>query len=392
MKIAIVPSADLSYNSGSIIYAKNLFRYLRDRGDDAFMIGSKPPNDMPSDLLRFIHVDQRILEHPIIVDRPISNTAYLESIFATLGWLTQLNDDIGLDLIHAHYASFTSFAAYIVRGLFAVPYIVSSFGRDVNIGWKGDVRIRWLGERSLSDAAFVVVPERTVGVEIARHVAASQVIEIPMPLDDAVFRFGRWKAPIGAPIIATVNSCFAPEKGIATIIKAIASVAHEVPCHLVIAGDDDHPERKHWQALQQLVDDLGIRKSVTFAGYLQRSDVGELLRSALVLVDARLKGNFSSVLLEALCSGTPVISSNYAGSREFISDGTNGLLFSQGDSDQLAHSLLTVLRSSENLEGLRRSVEQWRQQNQARYSSDGCFAQVRELYRTAVSQSGKAVS
>lgn len=27
MKIVIIPSADLSYNSGSVIYAKELFKY-----------------------------------------------------------------------------------------------------------------------------------------------------------------------------------------------------------------------------------------------------------------------------------------------------------------------------------------------------------------------------
>ena len=43
MKIALIPSADLSYNSGSIIYAKNLYKYLIDNHHEVFMLGSKMP-------------------------------------------------------------------------------------------------------------------------------------------------------------------------------------------------------------------------------------------------------------------------------------------------------------------------------------------------------------
>lgn len=46
MKIVIIPSADLLYNSGSVIYAKILFEYLLNEGHDVCMIGACIPNDI----------------------------------------------------------------------------------------------------------------------------------------------------------------------------------------------------------------------------------------------------------------------------------------------------------------------------------------------------------
>lgn len=45
MKIVIIPSADLSYNSGSVIYAKELFKYLLNEGHEVYMLGICVPED-----------------------------------------------------------------------------------------------------------------------------------------------------------------------------------------------------------------------------------------------------------------------------------------------------------------------------------------------------------
>lgn len=46
MKIVIIPSADLSYNSGSVIYAKELFKYLLNEGHEVYMLGICVPEEI----------------------------------------------------------------------------------------------------------------------------------------------------------------------------------------------------------------------------------------------------------------------------------------------------------------------------------------------------------
>lgn len=68
MNIAIIPSADLNYNSGSVIYAKNLFKFLINKNHNVFMLGSKIPEDMNDKYINNIFIKSKILEHPVIDD------------------------------------------------------------------------------------------------------------------------------------------------------------------------------------------------------------------------------------------------------------------------------------------------------------------------------------
>ncbi len=395
MKVGVIPSADLSYNSGSVIYAKNLFRFLRKSGDEAYLIGSKAPTDLPDELMNYVAIDERILEHPIIDDRPVENQAYGDSIAAIVHWLLGLHKNRGLDVIHAHYGSFTSYAAHLVHGLTKIPFVVSSFGRDVNIGCQWEPRIRWLMEQSLGSAHCVIAPDSEIIHRIAALFpeldTARKCVEIPMPLDPAIFEKGDLAAPSDLPIIASINSCFSPEKGIETTIRAFAEAVKEIDCRLVIAGDDDHPDKKHARALKKTIAQLGLTDRVWFPGYLSRRNVGELLRSAALLVDARTVDNFSSVLLEAVFIGAPIVSSNRAKVREAFQDGRHGFLFEPNDCQALAQKILALLKDKSLAERMRRQARRWGEETAGDLSEARCFERVRAVYRSAIAAAaGKA--
>jgi glycosyltransferase involved in cell wall biosynthesis len=387
MRIAIIPSADLSYNSGSVIYAKKLFSYLHSKGHCAYLLGCKPPDDLPSGLMPFVRLDQRILEHPIIDDRPVSHRDYLNSITATAEYLLDVGLNNKCDIVHAHYGSFTSFAACLAHGLTGIPYVISSFGRDLRIGYRCDKRIKWLYERSVADARCVIVPEQGVKDMLCQLFPAAgmetKVVVIPMPVDELIFESGTVNFGDSSPVIATVNSCFSPEKGIATIIEAFRVVRDVIPCKLLIAGGDDHPDQRHLQTLRAIIQRLALTESVVFVGYLSRQNVGELLRCATVLVDARINGNFSSILLEALSIGTPVITSRYPGSETIVQHGINGFVVPQGSPIELASVLIDVLQDTTKLEPVRRNIQAFQSTIMLNYSETNCFERVLSVYRDA---------
>src|SRR4051794_34188561 len=130
MRIALLPSADLSYESGSIIQAKMLLRYLLRQGHDVWGLASRPPTNLSEKESARIQVNPAILEHPIINDRPVSGHEFATSLSGSVNFLSSLHREMPLDVVHAQYLSFTSLAAASFRAATGVPVVVSSFGRD----------------------------------------------------------------------------------------------------------------------------------------------------------------------------------------------------------------------------------------------------------------------
>ncbi|HEY2493758.1 MAG TPA: glycosyltransferase family 4 protein [Paenibacillus sp.] len=385
MKIAIVPSADLSYNSGSIIYAKNLFKYLHANGHQAFLLGSKKPADIPEPLMPYVIINPLLLEHPIIDDRKVSSQEYSMSLSTVVTYLLDLKKEYGLDIIHAHYGSFNSYGAYMVHELEGVPYVISSFGRDMNIGYICDHRIKWFIDQSLPKASRIIVADHDLRKTICSvsndNTINERIVEIPMPLDQSIFGFERdCISPRNEPIIATINSCFSPEKGIKTILEAFSNVIKCYPARLIIAGTDDHPEQVHLKYLHNLVIELQIEACTEFVGYLPRSEVGSLLQTADVLVDARTKGNFSSVLLEAMFLNTPVIASDTDAARKVVTDGFNGSLFNSNDAQDLERQLIMGLKDPLIWDEMKQNIQEWVNIFGSEYEDEHCFDQVLELF------------
>ena len=150
MKIVIIPSAELSYNSGSVIYAKMLFEYLLNEGHQVYMLGNCIPDDIDEKYKKFIKVGSDLLFHPIIDDRVVSDIQYMKMHTNILDIITEIYEEWGkIDVIHAHYASINSYSASCIKKFLNIPFVVSSFGRDINIGWGCDERIKTFISESL---------------------------------------------------------------------------------------------------------------------------------------------------------------------------------------------------------------------------------------------------
>ena len=126
-------------------------------------------------------------------------------------------------------------------------------------------------------------------------------------------------------------------KDIATLIRAIPKVREAGrACELIIAGDG--PEREN---LARLAASEGVAGMLTFLGFVPESRLPELYRGADLFVFPSLKEGFGQVLLEAMASGLPVISSNRAPMTEVL--GEAGVYFTAGDPSALAGRIVDLL-------------------------------------------------
>lgn len=128
-------------------------------------------------------------------------------------------------------------------------------------------------------------------------------------------------------------------KGVDDLLQATALLAPRRPELLVdLVGESDDLPR-----LQALVAALRIEGHVRFRGRLPGPEMAEAYREATVLALPTRIDSFPMVLLEAMASGVPVVTTPVGGIPEFVSDGVNGFLVPPGDSAALAERLAALV-------------------------------------------------
>lgn len=121
------------------------------------------------------------------------------------------------------------------------------------------------------------------------------------------------------------------EKGVNELLRAMARLPH-IP--LVIAGDG--PERPRLEALAK---ELNLSQ-VLFAGTVHGEELQKLIAGCCFSVfPSHAYETLGKSILESYAWGRPVIASDAGSRRELVQHGVTGLLYSDGDRDQLAHSI-----------------------------------------------------
>jgi glycosyltransferase involved in cell wall biosynthesis len=122
-----------------------------------------------------------------------------------------------------------------------------------------------------------------------------------------------------------------PEKGAYELLRAMAQLPH-IP--LVIAGDG--PERPRLEALTR---ELNL-KQVLFAGMVHGEKLQKLIAACSFSVfPSHAYETLGKSILESYAWGRPVIASDLGSRRELVKHGVTGLLYGDGDREQLAQSI-----------------------------------------------------
>jgi glycosyltransferase involved in cell wall biosynthesis len=145
-----------------------------------------------------------------------------------------------------------------------------------------------------------------------------------------------WFADGGPPVILGVGR-LTRQKDFPTLIRAFERLRRRRPARLLILGEG--VERP---ALTGLVSELQLQGIVDLPGW--RPDVlACMARSAVFVLSSAWEG-LPTVLIEAMASGTRVVSTDCkSGPREILQNGRLGALVQVGDPDALAHAIEQAL-------------------------------------------------
>lgn len=171
---------------------------------------------------------------------------------------------------------------------------------------------------------------------------------IPTFVDHQVFHPGDTGSASGSSYVVYVGRLEAV-KGVHVLLSAwhIFRQSHpDSPFHLRIAGSGD---LNYTANLKAMCAELPI-ENVEFVGALNKEDLAELYRGALVsIVPSLWYENLPNSLLESLSSGTPVLASDLGSLSECVHDGQNGYLFPPGDAQKLAEVLAHCIEHPKSL-------------------------------------------
>jgi len=163
-----------------------------------------------------------------------------------------------------------------------------------------------------------------------------------------------------------------PRKNLPKLIEGFARRHHsgDLPHRLVCAGPYGWLSRD----IDDLLDRLSIRDAVQFAGYLPFDDLPALYTLAEMFVFPSLYEGFGLPPLEAMASGTPVITSNVSSLPEVVGDAA--LMIDPYDPAAIADAMRRVLTDASLRSDLRtRGLERARS-----FSWERSIRRVREIY------------
>lgn len=189
---------------------------------------------------------------------------------------------------------------------------------DLNICVSQSVADFSIKQGKLSKSKVVIIPN---GVEF-------ELFDSAEALD-----LNLWGIPADAKVILSVGR-LDPQKAPADLLTAFIRIADQVPnYHLLFVGDGNMKVE-----LQQQSEQHSLADRVHFAGW--QSQIPQLMKAADCLVLSSLWEGMPNVVLEAMASGLPVISTNVDGVSELIENGRQGVLVAPGDVAAIQQALL----------------------------------------------------
>ena len=170
-----------------------------------------------------------------------------------------------------------------------------------------------------------------------------------------------------------------PQKNHKLMIEAFSQLANDFPhWKLVIFGEGFlRPE------LEALIELKGLKHRVLLPG-LSSNVIEEVAKSKVFCLSSDYEG-MSNAMIEAMCVGTPIVTTRVSGADELLVNNVTGLLVDIGDMKQLCVALRRLMSDSE----LRNKLSQQAKKKASYFKTDQIVSDWEELIIKVVNEKKK---
>ncbi len=252
------------------------------------------------------------------------------------GRLARLAVDLGIEHLHAHWATAPTSAAAIISFASGLPFSFTAHAWDI---FAGDRRLA----AKAAAARFVVTCTKANVAAIQGEVAGRDAGKVILNYHGIPrSSFGTRRKNVGRTLRVAAVGRLVETKGFAHMLDALAKA--DFPFALTVAGDGPLRSSLEQQALKL------TNGSVRFTGTVDNEAVFEILGASDVLVMPSViaangdRDGIPNVVLEAMAVGLPVVASDISGLPEAVVDGQTGILVPPADADAIRAALSRLHR------------------------------------------------
>ena len=287
--------------------------------------------------------------------------------------------------VHAHFASHAAKVALFLKRTAGFPFSMTAHAQDFMVDLGSDDLLREL----CREAEFVVAVSDWSRDRLRAICpdSADKIVRVYNGIDPAEFPEQAELPERARPRILSVARLI-EFKGFHHLIDACAELrerGREFECTIIGEGP--------WRGrLAERIRERELGATVTLAGLKTQDEVKRALLEADVFALASILDSqgacdvLPTVILEAMASGVPVVSTTLAGVPELVEEGVTGFLAAPGDAIGLADALDKLIASRE----LRRSCgETGRKRLEERFASARSAPALRERFALSAARSPK---
>ena len=243
------------------------------------------------------------------------------------------------NLVHVHVAMKAGLLALHLKKTYGLPYIVTEHwtGYDPasndslhkkGIAWK------YLNKKILQDASFFLPVSRDLGDLVNKHFMPIAYDAVPNVVDTVHFKY----QPVPPRKFRFIHASYLNyQKNAEGMILAAAELAKKgYEFELLLLGNEN-------TGLEQLAAQHGLlnRQVMIKPAIPYEAVAREMQQSSALILFSRFE-NLPCVILEALCSGLPVVSSRVGGVGEVIND-NNGIMVESENVSALAAAMQKMM-------------------------------------------------
>ena len=243
------------------------------------------------------------------------------------------------DIVHVHVPMKAGMIGRWINRTWNIPFIVSEHSAhyneesDDNFYSKSSLH-RYHVKRVLQEAAAVTNVSETVGHILKASFGLNAVRTIANTVNTTFFFYQQKATPRFRFIhVSTLASHQKNVEGMLNAVLLLATQRRDFEMVIVGPADDE---------LKEKVVVMGLTPVISFTGEISYPEVAlEMQQSSALVLFSRYE-NLPCVIIEALCCGLPVISSDTGGIKEAVND-SNGLLVQSENEKQLSEAMNTMM-------------------------------------------------
>lgn len=248
--------------------------------------------------------------------------------------------DLGIDHVHAHFAGMAARSAFWIAKFFPITFSFTAHANDIFAPRKFEI-----GLDKLVEKARAIITETDYSEKFLRErfpECADRIHRVYNGLNLA--EFGRANFSSDPPLIVAIGRLIV-KKGFANLIRACALLVERgrlFRCEIFGEGPLEN------QLLGQ-IEESGLKELIQLPGPKPQHQLRERLAAANVFVLPSVPeaeggmDNLPTVIMEAMATGLPVVSTRIGGIPEMVIDNETGFLVRPDDPVLLADAIEKVI-------------------------------------------------